>query len=191
VAASSACFLIAMLLDLTLDYTDRRPFVCDGRPEDSAVLIVGLTPGTSMKPDWRDWWDGERFNKAAFMAAYRDAKGLRPGQSLLGARLRMEHLALNGIACVETNLWSREQPSGHPKGKPDNLAMVRDLIAAMPRLRVAVMHGKVQHGPRPRPHVAAFVKPLLPDGVEPLKLPHLSRVGCDALLDKVRAALRP
>jgi hypothetical protein len=179
-----------MLLDLTLDYTGRRPFVCNGRPEDSAVLIVGLTPGTEMKADWRGWWVDERFNKAAFMAAYREAKRLGPEQSLRGARLYMEYLAENGVRAVETNLWSREQPSGHPKGKPDNLAVVRDLIAAMPRLRVAVMHGTVQHGPARGTHVAAFVRPLLPppDVVEPLPLPHLSRVGY-ALLDKVRAAL--
>jgi hypothetical protein len=58
-----------MLLDLTLDYTGRRPFVCDGRPEDSAVLIVGLTPGTEMKADWRGWWVDERFNTPNVTAA--------------------------------------------------------------------------------------------------------------------------
>jgi hypothetical protein len=33
------------------------------------VLIVGLTPGTEMKADWRGWWVDERFNTPNVTAA--------------------------------------------------------------------------------------------------------------------------
>jgi hypothetical protein len=113
-----------MLLDLTLDYTGRRPFVCDGRPEDSAVLIVGLTPGTEMKADWRGWWVDERFNKAAFMAAYREAKGLGPGQSLRGARL---YIAPGSIACGRSGLpLLASCGNGHRRLIPFRLLKTRD-----------------------------------------------------------------
>ena len=53
-----------------------RPFVCDGLPEASNVMLIGDNPGQPTEKDWWEYWDEKTgFGYDDFLADYSKKKG--------------------------------------------------------------------------------------------------------------------
>ncbi len=97
----------------------QRPFVCDGYPTESHVLIIGTNPATTLNMDWWDWWNSDRgFDYDLFMSRYINARR-RMRKSLLGTTRRrfirisdtlQSKFRLN-LKSIETNVYRREMRS--------------------------------------------------------------------------------
>lgn len=117
--------------------SDGWPFLCDGSPFDCPVFLVGHNP-RSTTPFW-EFWDGERFDKSAWLAEY-----LRREQKFGRTRQMIEAL-LDGLSptkCLETNLYSgvsdrlKDLPSDHR-----NSDIFHFLLSAI-KPSVLLAHGK-------------------------------------------------
>jgi len=121
-----------------------RPFVCDGFPSDSTVIVVGENPATPMHVDWWSFWSTDlRFNYKRFMTTYL-VERKKLGKGISNTRRRLARFRQNGIFCVETNVHRNEQLNGAGTGAP-NYDILNLLISNMPKLVTIVAHGKAAH----------------------------------------------
>ncbi len=159
-----------------------RPFVCNARPEECDVLIIGENPGTRLPANWWSYWTDDRgfdFNKFdADYKAWRIAAG-KPATS--PTRRRLDRLREHGLRCVETNIFRNERPDGAGPGTT-NTDVLKLLIAHMPWLRAIIVHG--------RKAVARYDVLDMPRDVCCIATRHFSRIGY-AEVDTIVAGLPP
>ena len=133
----------------------QRPFVCDGNPTESHVLIIGTNPATPLNMDWWDWWNSERgFDYDLFMCRYINARR-RMHKSLLGTTRRryiritdtlQSKFRLN-LKSIETNVYRRETRSEEQLWRCDerdrypNDEVLHLLISGLQTPRVVIPHG--------------------------------------------------
>ena len=119
-----------------------RPFVCEGLPSDSPVIVVGENPATPLTVDWWSFWRANTgFDYQTFLDTYLEERS-KIGKGVSKTRRRLNRFRANGISCVETNAFRNEKPDGAGQGAP-NFDILNLLIANMPSLRAIVAHGKI------------------------------------------------
>ena len=133
----------------------QRPFVCDGYPTESQVLIIGMNPATPLNMDWWDWWNSERgFDYDLFMSRYINTRR-RTRKSLLGTTRRrfiritdtlQSKFRLN-LKSIETNVYRREARSEeqlrqyNERDRYPNDDVLHLLISGLQPPRVVIPHG--------------------------------------------------
>lgn len=133
----------------------QRPFVCDGYPTESHILIIGTNPATPLNMDWWDWWISERgFDYDLFMCRYINARR-RMQKSLLGTTRRrfigitdtlQSEFRLN-LKSNETNLYRREARSEEQLWQYDerdrypNNDVLHLLISGLQPPKAVIPHG--------------------------------------------------
>lgn len=118
-----------------------RPFVCDGFPDKSCVIIIGENPATRTDVDWWHYWSEDKgFDYHVFVADY-----IAKNMKFSNTRLRLNRFRKNGILCVETNAYRNERAGGAGSGVW-NYDVLDMLVRNMPRLCAVVAHGKIAHG---------------------------------------------
>ncbi len=133
----------------------QRPFVCEGYPTESHVLIIGTNPATPLNMDWWDWWNSERgFDYDLFMSRYINARR-RMRKSLLGATRRrfiritdtlQSKFRLN-LKTIESNVYRREARSeeqlwGYKESdRYPNNEVLHLLISGLQMPKVVIPHG--------------------------------------------------
>ena len=93
----------------------QRPFVCDGFPNESTVLIVGENPGQQMNDWWSYWNPATGFDRESFSKHYLATKQREKGNpcwSYRGTRARFQRLLEMGVRTVETNKFRNEKMDG-------------------------------------------------------------------------------
>lgn len=121
-----------------------RPFVCEGFPSESTVLVIGENPATELGMDWWEFWDRKTgFNYPAFLDCYMERRSSL-GNRMGNTRRRLQRFRYNQVKCVESNVHQNERPGG-AGGGTSNANIIRLLMQNMPRLRAIVAHGKVAH----------------------------------------------
>jgi hypothetical protein len=135
-----ACKLRKLLPDPCTD----RPFECDGLPQDCEVMLIGENPATDMGGDfnwWNHWTDTGGFKKRAMADFYGKVRAghsdTRDRIDILEDGLRAENARL-----LVTNAYRNGRTSGAGPAAEPNLAVIRLLLAHMPRLAVVIVHGK-------------------------------------------------
>jgi len=167
-----------------------RPFECDGLPQTCDVMLIGENPATDLGEDWwLHWSDAEGRNKKAVEDAYRaarktQAKLISPTHS---RTVRLDdRLRAGGSRLLVTNVYRNGHPKGAGPERVSNLAILRLLLAHMPRLAVVIVQGnKASKGIRG----VAF-----PRGIKPNKCLHFSRqshMAIEKLANEVLQAIRP
>lgn len=86
---------------LTGDHPDARPFLCNGNPYPSDLMLVGLNPGVAI-PFWRHWSVTNGCDKAGWLEAYRN---LRRRYGPTRRRIELLFEGLSNYRCVEANLY--------------------------------------------------------------------------------------
>ena len=157
-----------------------RPFVCDGFPSASSVLVIGENPGMPLGIDWWSYWNAETgFNYDAFLAHYSKKKG-----KAKGTRRMLNRIRENGVKCIETNVYRNEKSHGAGKGEP-NIDLLELLIANNENLKVVIAHGA--------PAQKHMGKLTLPEGVKLYLMRHFTRTRyseIDQLCDEIRVSDR-
>ena len=157
-----------------------RPFVCEGFPSASQVLVVGENPATDLSVDWWSFWRPELgFNYDAFFAYYVEQRAVR-GKGISNTRRRLERFRSNGVRCVETNVFQNQRLGGAGSGV-SNHAIFELLAENMPDLRAIVAHGKVAH--------QLLEGAKLPHGIECYRTRHF-RTESYGVIDRICAAIR-
>ncbi len=122
-----------------------RPFVCDGFPDKSCVIVIGENPATQMDKCWWHYWSKDTgFNIKAFKRDYEVKRMERGKRPVSNTRRRLDWLRENGIRCVETNVYRNEKAGGAGAGTP-NYDVLNLLVRNMPALCAVIAHGKVAH----------------------------------------------
>lgn len=124
------------------DMSLQRPFVCDGFPHLSTILIVGENPGRQLPGAyWWNWWDeATGFDYEKFLDEYLDLKNGR----VYGTRRNLAFLRNDcNIKAVETNIYRNEKPAGAGSSiqRVPNDDVLSLLVKGMPALTHIVMHG--------------------------------------------------
>ena len=148
-----------------------RPFVCDGFPSASSVIVIGENPGTPLNKNWWSYWNAETgFNYDAFSIHYEKKKG--PAK---GTRRMLNRIRRNGVQCIETNVYRNEKPDGAGKGET-NTDLLRLLISNNKKLKAVVAHGVPAN---------EFLDDFsLPGGIRLYRTPHFTRTR-NAKIDQI------
>jgi hypothetical protein len=150
-----------------------RPFVCDGFPQSSKVMVVGENPATDMSANWWSWWNDETgFNLSVFEHDYearRRAMGKSPVSS---TRRRLRRLRTNGLRCLETNAFANEREGGHGTGVP-NGELIQQFIRHLPELRAIIAHGAEAQ--------QLMQGVIVPSPIRQWSMPHFIKVGYDRI----------
>lgn len=163
----------------------QRPFVCDGFPHESTVLIVGENPGQQMSDWWSYWNPATGFDRESFSQHYLATKQQEKGDpswNYRGTRARFQRLHEMGVRAVETNKFRNEKMdgAGNRQERIVNHDVLGLLLSEMTGLRLVVAHGKVAHN-----FVDTFAKP---GGLLVLNLPHFRSLAYDRLNEIVEKA---
>ncbi len=117
---------------------NQRPFVCDGFPDESEVIVIGTNPRNDLGVNWWDFWDNSSgFDYCRFSDVYQEKGGnLKTGTRGRFTRIRCQHR----IKCVETNVYNSE---GSCKGKKaiSNQEILKILLRNMLNLKAVIAHG--------------------------------------------------
>ena len=170
--------------EISTPYINRRPFVCDGFPSASKLMVIGENPGTKRNQDWWAYWNAKTgYDYDTFIADYQMNNTIR------GVRLRFEHLRNKiRVKCIETNVWQNE--GDKKESRTSNIEVLRLLIDNNENLKVVIVHGKkaqCQLGvpPTKQEGVALYPASLgrlpLPNRVRLYLTPDFSRIGYDEL----------
>ena len=134
-----------------------RPFVCDGALVDCHVFIVGLNAANRDTPFWQ-YWDGARFDKAAWEQRYlwqryrraiqRSAVGERAPRIAGQVRRNIDTLIAHlGVPALETNVYpvataSAEELARLQAANPafSDTGILDKLMALLPR--AVILHGE-------------------------------------------------
>jgi hypothetical protein len=132
--------------------TELRPFVCDGSPLRCDAFIVGINPATALATDfWTFWREGYGFDKAAWLAAYRAERRLRPLKPGKTRRLTISPTRrviewiiedAQPVPCLETNIWALPGADMRGVAIGARVAEPFDFLLATINPRVIVAHGK-------------------------------------------------
>ena len=122
--------------EMPTPYINRRPFVCDGFPSASKLMVIGENPGTKRNQDWwADWNAKTGYDYDTFIADYKMKKTIK------GVRLRFEHLRNKiRVKCIETNVWQNE--GDKKESRTSNIEVLRLLIDNNENLKVVIVHGR-------------------------------------------------
>jgi uracil-DNA glycosylase len=133
-----------------------RPFVCNGLPDASKVMVIGENPATPTNKDWWSYWDDKKgFDYDAFLIDYKKNKNEQrknAGKKELpevfdGVRNRFYHIRAKGVECIETNVYRNEKPDGAGKNRKINTALLKTLVVNNKNLKLIIAHGdKAQEG---------------------------------------------
>ena len=134
----------------------QRPFVCDGNPTESHVLIIGTNPAAPLNMDWWDWWISDHgFDYDLFMCRHINSRR-RMRKSLLGTTRRrfiritdtlQSEFRLN-LKLIETNVYRREAWSEEQLWRYDerdrypNDDVLHLLISGLQPPRAVIPHGE-------------------------------------------------
>ena len=115
-----------------------RPFVCEGLPDASQVIVIGNNPATPLDIDWRCFWDElAGFNHVRFLEYYlakRNGKESRTRQLL-------DRFRRNGFKSIDTNAFSNEGSGKQKSATICNRVVLQTLIHNMPCLKGIFAHG--------------------------------------------------
>jgi hypothetical protein len=138
----------ALLEEVIPSPCNDRPFVCDGDPEASKVMVIGENPATPTDKDWWSYWDIKTgFNYKDFKTDYDKEKEAKEKNPNNGVRGRFNHIRDKGVKCIETNVYRNENPDGAGKNKIKNTDLLKCLISNNENLRLIIVHGvKAQKG---------------------------------------------
>lgn len=121
-----------------------RPFVCEGTLTACDVFVVGVNPREDM--EFRPYWDGSTFSKAAWEDEYRRRRLARKGCESLSPTRRKLNLICEGASpanVLETNLYPFATSTERILSR--NPARQNDAIFALLlrrlRPRVVITHG--------------------------------------------------
>ena len=74
-----------------------RPFVCDGFPSESVMIVIGENPATSMQNDWWSYWSPTSgFNLDGFVDDYLDQRRVI-GKGISNTRRRLNRLQIQNL----------------------------------------------------------------------------------------------
>jgi len=119
-----------------------RPFVCDGFPSESTMIVIGENPATPLQFDWWNLWRANSgFDYQAFIDIYKKERS-KLGKGISNTRRRLDRFRKKGVLCVETNAFRNEKLDGAGEGSP-NFDVLNLLICHMPNLKGVLAHGKV------------------------------------------------
>lgn len=122
-----------------------RPFVCDGTPDESVAIVIGMNPATVTDIDWWSFWsDKKGFNYGAFLGHYENTRSKNGKGSVSKTRLRLNRLRDNGIKCIETNAYKNEKPDGVIFGI-SNYAVLSTLLNNANNIKAIIAHGDDAH----------------------------------------------
>ena len=115
-----------------------RPFVCEGFPDASEVIVIGNNPATPLGVDWWCFWDSDTgFDYVRFLKCYlakRDGKESKTREFL-------DRFRYNGFKSIDTNALGNEG-SGKLKSTPIcNRNVLQALICNMACLKGIFAHG--------------------------------------------------
>ena len=163
----------------------QRPFVCDGLPQESTVLIIGENPGQQTDDWWRYWNPVSGFDRATFSADYLVTKRHQkqdPYWNYRGTRARFQRLHELGVRAVEANKYRNEKldGAGNRQQRILNDDVLELLIDQMPKLRLVIAHGK-----KAQDFVAVFG---MPRGLPVLNLPHFRSLAFTRLDEIIEMA---
>ena len=119
---------------------DRHPFVCDGFPDDSEVIVIGTNPRKNLGVNWWNFWDNSSvFDYCRFSDVYRE-KGDNLKTGTRGHFMRIR--CLHRIKCVETNIYSDEGvcDGGRQTQMSKQIRVLELLLSHMP-LKWVIAHG--------------------------------------------------
>lgn len=123
-----------------------RPFVCDGFPDMSDIVLIGENPATEMREDWRSFWGDETgFDIERFASAYRESRRLRVEAGLAKGQISPTRKNLIkfrelGLKTLETNVYMNERPKGSGnEPKPNTLLQL--LVEPRPNLKAVIVFG--------------------------------------------------
>jgi hypothetical protein len=98
-----------------------RPFVCAGRPDSCAALLIGENPATTTDVDWCSFWDDEAgFGFEQWDAVTPDTRRGAGKPEVAPTRLRINRLRSAGVVCLLTNDFMHESPAGDGAGKSNS-----------------------------------------------------------------------
>lgn len=122
-----------------------RPFVCDGFPDTSEVLVIGENPATRLTVDWWSFWeDTTGFDYNHFLGVYQAERTKAGKNPVSHTRLRLNRMQDNGLNCIETNAF-RTEGIDSTKHDISNRAVLEVLLSNMPLLKAIIAHGTVAH----------------------------------------------
>ena len=133
--------LTAKLEEILAKDPNVRPFVCDGRPEECRVFIVGTNPATAMREPFKDFWSSESgFDKKAWFKSYGDQRDGKwsPTRHVIEGVIE----AAPGVGFLETNVYATATAS-----EADILSEHRDsdffkVLVETVRPKVIIAHGR-------------------------------------------------
>lgn len=141
----------AHLKDLLID-DYQRPFVCQGSPLDCPVFVVGVNAATDSIPFWDHWITEQGFHYDAWLAQYQagrlatpSAKGRRKSRVSPTRRnltLIRERLAAQGIAVLETNLYSQPTARAAELHASKRSTQVFEFLLSQIQPRLLLVHGR-------------------------------------------------
>ena len=157
-----------------------RPFVCDGLPSASSVIVIGEHPATPLKKNWWFYWEPKTgFSLDTFVAHYKEERGRR-GKGISNTRRRLDRIRKQGVKCIETNAYRNEGPDGVGEGI-SNFALLSILISHNENLKAIIAHGKVAQ--EFLDHVT------LPDGIRTYRPRHFRMESYDEI-DRICADIK-
>ena len=107
---------------------DRRPFICNGFPEDCDIFIIGNNPAKRVQANWWDYWNEETgFDMEGYNRVYGD-----PSRT----SKYIERFGENGLTYLKTNVFSSEGSD-----KISNKEVIKVLLCNTPNLKGIFAHG--------------------------------------------------
>ena len=115
-----------------------RPFVCEGFPDSSQVIVIGNNPATPLDIDWWCFWDeATGFDFDSFLNCYLAKRNGEESET----RKFLDRFRDNGFKSIDTNAFSNEG-SGRLENAPIcNRDVLQALICHMPCLKGIFAHG--------------------------------------------------
>lgn len=162
---------------LTGEHPEARPFLCEGSPIGSEVLLVGINPGTDT-PFWPYWRLPYGCHKEEWIQDY-----LKRHPRFKSTRARVERLfqSIAPVRCLETNVFCQYSPDESSLRAEARDTRVFDYLFKVLSPRVMFIHGASGIV-----HMEQVFKKSLPPGqfvtvthngreVDVITGPHLSR----------------
>ena len=127
-----------ILKPLILPPCFHRPFVCEGFPDDSQVIVIGNNPATPLDIDWWRFWDeATGFDHISFLKYYLAKRNGKESKT----REFLDRFKYNGFKSIDTNAFSNEG-SGKLESTP---VCNRDVLQAL-ICNIACLKGIFAHG---------------------------------------------
>lgn len=127
-----------ILKPLILPPCFHRPFVCEGFPDDSQVIVIGNNPATPLKTDWWCFWDeATGFDHISFLKCYLAERNGEKSKT----REFLDRFRYNGFKSIDTNAFSNEGSGKLESTSICNRDVLQALICNMTCLKGIFAHG--------------------------------------------------